>query len=148
MSIDNSHFSPVHFQESQPLLLRLLDSIPSEGLTCLAASVAVRIFSTSLAVPLFNIGVSMFATQLVLKVLECYDGATLITLTKEAYRVNKNYPKLQVIACLSAFAFSLISETLSIMIASCLGSFRTILLDVESCKRLQQANRQKMGSLS
>jgi len=131
----------------QPFLFRLLDSLPAEGLAITTASFTVGFFSSALATPLFHIGLSMFATQLVLKAIDCYDDETPISLAKEAYRWNKNYPKLQVVTLICAYAVSLISKTFSIMIASCLGSFRTILLDIEDSKRLQQANRQRMGSL-
>lgn len=139
--------SPFHPSPQQPFLFRLLDALPAEGLTLTTTSFALNFFSSSLAAPLFHIGLSMFTAQLVLKAIECYDDATPVSLAKEAYRWNKNYPKLQVITFICAYAVSLISKTFSIMIASCLGSFRTILLDIEASKRLLQANRQRMRSL-
>jgi hypothetical protein len=139
-----SHFLP---SAQQPFLLRLLDAIPAEGLAITTASFTLSFFSQALAAPLFHIGISMFATQLVLKAVDCYDDEASISLAKEAYRWNKNYPKLQVITLICAYAISLISKIFSIMIASCLGGFRTILLDIEDSKRLQQANRQRMEPL-
>lgn len=120
---------------------QLIDALPVEGMAFLIASFAVRLFNNTLAAPLLGIGISVIITRLVLKAIDCYDGPLLINLTKEACKVNKNYPKLQMITFVCALAFSFISKTLSVLIGACLGSFGSIILDVESYKLLQKANR-------
>ena len=123
----------------------LFNSLPVEGVAFLAASLAVRIFSSSFACPLLGIGFSLITTTLVLKSLECYDQLLLINLTKKVCKFSKKYPKIQMIACICALVFSLISKTSSFMIGAFLGSFGSLILDVERYKLLQKANRSRLN---
>lgn len=142
MVIENTGFSPATYSTEKPsLVFQILNAIPIEGIAFVVASCAVRIFSASLAAPLLGIGVSILTTRLVLKTIDCYDNKLLVNLTKEACKFNKNYPKLQMITFICALALSFVSKTLSFIVGACLGSFGSIILDVESYKLMQQANR-------
>ena len=123
--------------------LNLLNAIPIEGIAFLAASLAVRIFSISLSTPLLGIGISILTTRIALKALDCYDDSLLVELTKEACKFNKRFPKLQIITFIFALALSFYTKTLSFITGACLGSFGSIILDVENYKFLQEANRKR-----
>ncbi|HEV8051867.1 MAG TPA: hypothetical protein VGP47_05175 [Parachlamydiaceae bacterium] len=133
--------NPTHPKISNAL--KLLNAIPSEGIAFLVGSLAVRILSPTFASPLLGIGISLITATLVLKSLECYDSPLLINLTKETCKLSKKYPKIQMITCICALAFSLISKTFSFFIGAALGSFASIILDVERYKLMQQANRSR-----
>jgi len=120
---------------------QIFDAVPVEGITFLIASLAIRLFTTTLSSPLFGIGISIIVTRLVLKAIDRYDNTLLINLTKTACKFNKEYPTLQLITFICALAFSFLSGPLSFVIGACLGSFGSVMLDVEHYKKMQQANR-------
>jgi hypothetical protein len=132
-------------QESPSFVKKLSDAIPIEGVTFLAASLGVRILSVSLSAPLLGIGVSMIASRMLLKAIDVLDHRIVVDLTKEACKINRTYPSLQAIVFVSALAFSFTSQSLSFLIGVSLGSFGSIILDVERHKLMQQWNRMRFG---
>lgn len=124
---------------------RFFKMIPVEGLSFLIASVATRIFSISFGIFLAGIGISLIATTLVIKSIDCYDHRVLISLTKEACKFNKNYPKLRLITFISGFILSSFSKKLAFATGVFLGSYGGLILDVETYKQMQQANRKQRG---
>lgn len=144
LEINNIYYEPCHEQQI-PHCTKLLNSLPAEGIAFLVASIAVRFFSTSFAYPLLGIGSSLVITTLVLKSLECYDQQLLINLTRETCKFSKKHPKIQMIACICALVFSLISTISSFFIGVLIGSFGSLILDVERYKLLQQANRSRLN---
>jgi hypothetical protein len=124
----------------------LFEQIPIEGIAYLVASVAIRIFSISLSFPLLGIGLSILTTNLALKTLEWYDSQLVVDLTKEACKFNRTYPNLQLVIFTSALAISFLTETLSFFAGIYLGSFGTIIMDVENYKRLQEESRKQQTS--
>lgn len=143
MRLEHPHFNPSdNFQERTSLTVQIFEAVPIEGIAFIIASFAMRIFSTSLAFPLVGIGLAIITTRLVLKVIDRYDNKLLVNLTKEACKFNRNYPKLQMIIFICTLVFSFVSKTLSFSTGACLGSFGSIILDVENYKLQQQANRQ------
>lgn len=121
----------------------ILDNIPVEaaGFFCLAA--IARIAFQSLVAPLMGIGVGILGTKLVLKAFDSYDSRPLVHLTKEACKINKKYPKLQLISLIFALSIGFLSPPLSFIAGSILGIFGAIILDVESYKLIQEANRKE-----
>lgn len=144
LEINNIFYEPP-LEQKNSYGITLLNSIPAEGIAFLVASIAVRFFSSSFAYPLMGIGISLITTTLVLKSLECYDRILLINLTKEACKFSKKYPKIQMIACICALVFSLISKTSSFFLGAVLGSFSSLILDVERYKLIQKANRSRLN---
>jgi hypothetical protein len=144
LEINNIYYAPP-IEQKTSFSNKLLNSIPAEGVAFLVASVAVRIFSASFACPLLGIGISLVTTTLVLKSLECYDQLLLINLTKEACKLSKKYPKIQMIACICALVFSLISRTSGFLLGALIGSFSSLILDVERYKLIQKANRSRLN---
>lgn len=142
--INNIYYEPAVEQKAS-IINHFLNVIPTEGVTFIVASLAVRIFSSSLACPLLGIGISLVTTTLVLKSLECYDQLLLINLTKEACKLSKKYPKIQMIACICALVFSLLSKTFSFILGAFIGSFSSLILDVERYKLIRQANRNRLN---
>lgn len=128
-------------QKQEPLAKQFIDTIPVEGITFVVASLAIRIFSTSLTTPLLGIGISIIASRFLLKVIDLYAHRIAVDLTKEACKINRTYPNLQLIAFVSALVFSFTSQTLSFLIGVSLGGFGSIILDVERHKLMQQWNR-------
>lgn len=123
--------------------LKFLNAVPVEGIAFIVASLAARIFIPPITAPLLGIGISVIITRVAIKAIEWYDTTLLVGLTKEACKFNKNYPKLQMITFICALALSFISKTLSFLAGVALGSFGSVILDVESYKSLQQTNRIK-----
>lgn len=118
-----------------------LSSTPIEGIAFLITSLAVRIFSVPLSVPLLGIGLSFIATRLVLKMIDCYDPKVIIHLKIEAYKLIGKYPSLPKIAICFALAISFLSKHLGFITGLALGCFVSITLEVENYKILQNANR-------
>lgn len=141
MPFEISQLSLPFFSKQEPLTKQLIDAIPAEGVTFLVASVAIRIFSVSLSTPLLAMGLSVIAVRLLLKIADNYDHQFVVDLTKEVCKFNRTYPQLQTIAFLSALVFSFTSPTLSFFIGVSLGSFSSIILDVEKHKLMQQLRR-------
>jgi hypothetical protein len=119
--------------------------IPIESVAFLIGAVAVRVFSTALTAPFLGIGLSILVTRLVIKLIDCYDDTLLVNLTKEVCKFNKRYPKLQIITFIATLALCFLSKTLSFILGISLGSFGSIILDVENYKLLQQANRKYLS---
>lgn len=119
----------------------LIAEIPIEGVAALAASVAIRLFSAALSAPLQGIGISIIATKLVFKIIDCYDPKLTNHLAIEALKLNKNYPKLQTIAFCFTLAISYLSRSIAFISGSLLGFFFTIIIDVENYKLIQRHNR-------
>lgn len=142
--IHNSDFTP-QTSSSSICSKKILDQMPFEGVAYLVASIAVRVFSTALSAPLLGIGISIVATNLALKTIEWYDNQLVIDLTKEACKFNRNYPNLQWVMFIAALAMSFLSETLSFITGIYLGSFGTIIMDVENYKRLQDESRKQLA---
>lgn len=143
MNIENNNSNFI--MTPNPLNKKFFESIPIEGIAYLVASIAVRVFSVSLSYPLLGIGLAMVVTNLALKTIEWYDNQLIIDLTKEACKFNRAYPNLQRIMFASALAISFLTETLSFVVGIYLGSFGTILMDIENYKRLQEERRKQQG---
>lgn len=146
MKLDSINIPQPYYLENEinSIPSKLLHLIPIESLAFLVGSLAVRIFCLAPAAPLIGIGISIITTRLVLKIIDCYDTSLLVNITKEACKFNKRYPKLQMIAFISAIALSFITQDLSFIMGACIGSFGSIILDVENYKLLQQANRKQL----
>lgn len=133
------------FPKQDPFIKQLADSIPMEGVTFVVASLAMRVFSVTLSTPLLGIGLSIIAARLFLKAIDPYAHRLVVDLTKEACRINRAYPNLQTMAFIAALAISFTSQSLSLFIGVSLGTFGSIVLDVERHKLLQQWNRLGFG---
>lgn len=115
--------------------------IPIESIAFLIASVAASVFSHSIAAVFLGIALSIATTKLVLKAFDCYDRSLVVNVTKEICKFNKKHPKLQLIAFLFALAIGFASKPLGLIAGAFLGSFGSIVLDVESYRLMQQTNR-------
>ncbi|MEI8366020.1 MAG: hypothetical protein WCF65_06345 [Parachlamydiaceae bacterium] len=118
-----------------------IKNTPIESIAFLVASAVVRIFSHPLAVPLLGVGISMLATTLVLKALSGYDQSMKVYITKKVCIFNKKHPRLHLMTTIFAFAISFISKKLGFLTGVLIGSFGTIILDVEKYKLMQKASR-------
>lgn len=145
MAFDISLPSLSFFSREESFAKRIADAIPVEGAAFLVASIAVRVFSTSLTVPFLGIGISIIASKFLLKAIDAFDHQIVIDLTKEVCKINRMYPNLQTIGFICAIAFSFTSQSLSFLIGVSLGGFGSIVLDVERYKLLQQWNRLQFG---
>lgn len=145
MPFDISLPSLSFFQKEEPLAKQFIDAIPVEGITFAVASLAVRIFSTSLTAPLLGVGLSLIASRLLLKAIDLCNHRIVVALTKEACKLNRAYPNMQLIIFISSLAFSFTSQSLSFLMGLSLGSFGGVILDVERHKLMQQWNRVSYG---
>ncbi|MEI8125163.1 MAG: hypothetical protein WCG42_05370 [Parachlamydiaceae bacterium] len=118
-----------------------LNETPLEGVAFLIASAVVRIFSHPLVAPLVGIGLSIITTKLVLKSISTYDHSLTVNLTKETCKLRKKYPKLQLIGFIFACAISFASKTLGFASGFLVGTFGSIVFDVERYKLMQSADR-------
>lgn len=147
MTFDLSLPSLSYADKQESYVKKIIDAIPVEGVTFLVASLAVRLFSVSLAVPLLGIGASIIASKFLLKAIDFYDHQIVVDLTKEACKLHRVYPSLQIIGFISALALSFTSQSLSFFVGVSLGSFGSIILDVERHKLMQQWNRVRFNSV-
>ena len=122
----------------------ILDEIPYEGVLFLVAACAARIFFPLLSAPLFGIGLSVTFARLAIKLLSCYDKKLLIDLTKEACKLHRKYPKLQLICFLFSLAIAFISKTLGFLAGAITGSSGALILDVENHILMQQLERRNV----
>ncbi len=116
---------------------------PAEALAFAVAAAAMRVFIPCLSAPLLGISAGLLATKLVLKISSCYTSNLLISLTKEACKLNRKYPKLQLIAFIFAMSISFLSRFLGIVLGIALGSFGAVILDIENYKLLQKVTRKQ-----
>lgn len=133
------------FPKQEPFAKQLAESVPMEGVTFVVAALAMRVFSVTLSTPLLGIGISIIAATLLLKTIDSYNHRIVVDLTKEACKINRLYPNLQAIGFVAALMISFTSQTLSLFIGVSLGTFGSIVLDVERHKLLQQWNRLNLG---
>jgi hypothetical protein len=130
-----------HFDRFATKSAQLIAATPVEGVAFLVASIAVRLFSTSLTAPLLGIGLSIIATRVVLKIVEWYDQRTIVFLNKEACKLKGNYPNLEKVSFCFSLAVSFISKPLGFVAGALLGCFGSIILDVENYKLMQKQHR-------
>src|SRR5690242_19195725 len=91
--------------------LRTLYETPAEAAAFAVAAIVMKIFVYSLVAPFVGICTSLIFSRLAVKLLGQYHSVSLIRIKKQVCKLNKNYPKLQLIAFISALAISLLSET-------------------------------------
>lgn len=137
----NAINTPSYFETFVTKGAQIIAATPVEGVAFLVASLAVRIFSTSLTAPLLGISLSIIATRVVLKVLEWYDQRTIVFLNKEACKLKGNNPNLEKISFCFSLAVSFISKPLGFIAGALLGCFGSIILDVENYKLMQRQHR-------
>lgn len=124
-----------------PSFFDYLDAIPVEALGFLSAAAVARLFFQKLSSPLFGIGIGLLTTKLVLKAYESYDSTLLYNLTKEVHKLNRKYPKLQLITFIFTLIISLLSPMIGFLAGTALGAFSAVILNIESHKLMLQANR-------
>ena len=130
---------------SSDILETILEEIPFEGTAFLAAALAARFFFPLFTAPLLGIGLSLTVTRLAIKFLGRYDRKLMVDLTKEACKLHREYPNLQLICFLFSLSIALLSKTLGFLAGAAAGSFGAVILDVENYKRLQQIDRKKIS---
>lgn len=113
---------------------------PIEGLAFIATAAVTNLFIPSITPSLIAIGTALFSATLVLKALNRYTSFFAIKLTKEACKLRRAYPKLQVITLIFSLAISFLSKAAGVLAGIVLGTFGAIVLDVEYYKLQQRAN--------
>lgn len=122
----------------------LLNEIPFEAAAFAVAGLALQFFFPSLSAPLFGISIALASTKLVLKFLDRYDNVKLLRITKEACKLNKSYPNLQLVGFIASLALSLLSQNVGFVVGIAVGAFGAVILDIENYKLMQQANRRNL----
>lgn len=126
--------------------LRTLYETPAEAAAFAIAAIVMRIFVSSLVAPLAGICTSLIFSRLAVKILDQYYNVPLVQIKKQVCILYKKYPKLQLVAFISALAISLLSPTAGFVIGLTLGAFGAIILDVENYKLIQKAKRDKQDN--
>lgn len=119
----------------------VLYEIPVESLGFFSAAALAHFLMKKWVAPLLGVGLGLLATRLVIKAFDRYDSRPLVNLTKEACKLNRKYPKLQLITFIFALAISFLWPFVGLAVGTLLGAFGAVILDVENYKLILQANR-------
>lgn len=119
------------------------DNTPVGGIALVVASIALKSISRALAAPLLGMGASMIVTTLVKNGIDWYDNKLLVHLKKETHKLYNRFEYLHLIAVIFSFAISFIYCPLGLIAGILLGTATALVLDTETSKLGQQANRRR-----
>ncbi len=141
--MSSTSFYPISSVSPGDILATVVSAIPVEAITFFAAAAVSRLFIAALSAPLAGIGIGIVITKLALKSFSRYDSGPLVYLTKEACRFNRKYPQAQLISFIFVLSIGFLSAQIAMIAGGLLGCFGAILLDVETYRLIQQANRRR-----
>jgi hypothetical protein len=126
------------FTDAFPLYQTLSTTSPF-----LAAGVISLLFQSCLAWPFFTIAGAMATATLALNIYSKYDYQAVRLFKEKALDFQQQYPRLQIITFLFILAVSLVSLTLSCILALLFGAYAGVLIDADQCKRNQMARERE-----
>lgn len=116
-----------------------LFEFPIEALAFAIASFVASLFRLSAALPLRGIGLGLFTEKLAAQAMSFYSPSKMIGLTKEACKLVRHYPRLQLISFIVTLIVSIPFRNLGFYAGIAVGGFGAIILEVEKYKYLRQA---------
>ena len=125
-------------------LQRFINEFPVEASGFLGVAAISHIFTSRLAAPLFGISIGLIIAKITLTIFNLKESHCTPYIIKRICKLNRQYPKIQIIAFVFILALSLITPFTAMCAGSVLGYYAGLILNVEKCKLTQKANRRLM----